>query len=93
MLRESKDANCSDCGGKSNLAYCLECGLVLVRKHLLVIESGRNTRVPQDLEVTRREESDDVKSNLPPSPRVFTESCVTRISPTLTLMPLILGRY
>ncbi|KAK2572808.1 hypothetical protein P5673_001796 [Acropora cervicornis] len=37
MLRESKDANCSDCGGKSNLAYCLECGLTLCdgRGHLI----------------------------------------------------------
>lgn len=37
MLRESKDAKCSDCGVRSNLAYCFECGLILCdgRGHLI----------------------------------------------------------
>lgn len=36
-LRESKDVKCSDCGVKSNLAYCFECGLTLCdgRGHLI----------------------------------------------------------
>lgn len=36
-LRESKDAKCSDCGVRSNLAYCFECGLILCdgRGHLI----------------------------------------------------------
>ena len=57
-----------------------------MRKHLLVFESGRNTRVPQDLEVMRREESADVKSK---NFRALLASRVdlvlsdTRISPSL----------
>lgn len=36
-LRESTDVKCSDCGGRSNLAYCFECGLTLCdgRGHLI----------------------------------------------------------
>jgi len=36
-LRESKDVRCSECGVRSNLAYCFECGLVLCdgRGHLI----------------------------------------------------------
>ncbi|XP_078360157.1 uncharacterized protein LOC144644518 isoform X2 [Oculina patagonica] len=36
-LRESRDVKCSDCGVRSNLAYCFECGLILCdgRGHLI----------------------------------------------------------
>lgn len=36
-LRNAKDAKCSDCGLRSNLAYCFECGLTLCdgRGHLI----------------------------------------------------------
>ncbi|KAJ7369853.1 hypothetical protein OS493_035929 [Desmophyllum pertusum] len=36
-LRESRDVKCSDCGIRSNLAFCFECGLILCdgRGHLI----------------------------------------------------------
>jgi len=36
-LRESKDVKCTECGVRSNLAYCFECGLILCdgRGHLI----------------------------------------------------------
>ena len=57
-----------------------------MRKHLLVFESGRNTRVPQDLEVMRRKESADVKSKYFRAllaSRVHLVLSDTRISPSL----------